>query len=1461
MSTFVRLCRSILLVCTAALVTLSTTAYAQQTLRVPQDYPTIQLAINAAHTGDTVSVASGTWFENLTIDTKEITLISSAGAATTTLDGSHLGPVLKITNTPGIATVVSGFTLQNGSPLGSSQGSVSVGPAGVLIASAAAQITNSTFQKNLGINLGVINGSLVLTASSLSTASTSGGSCSLSPGVGYLNPSTGVSLFGTSTVLTSSGTPAPSVITGNTIFGDGTRCSGVGIQVINLGQALTLQNNTIRNNVLGVDAQAPQLLLLQNLIYDNVNGGLSLNAPSNPPNIEPLTTFVINNTIVNNLTSPDAAFTSPTDIFLNGTVARTAFVNNILVGTTPHPVLTCATAIPSINDTPLVFDHNDLYNTTNAPNSTLTGDCLTAIGGSPNSAPGNLSVDPRLTGSTDLHPLAGSPVIDAGNNSAPGLLFDAFSLASGTVTTQAPLLTDFAGDPRIADATNLGHPLVDMGAYEANGAVLLIPTATVVFTGGFNPQNLLTLSGYTIAASGFRPAGTITFLDNGMPYGPITPGADGVAHGAIGVGGSGVYDFQAMSTLSDPAYAPSTSIVIYTDLADVPTLATTTLTIAASPTAQVLNQPVTLTIHLGSSTTTNGTTTAGPVPPGALALSEGSTILSSLQPDSSGLVTYTIPKPTAGNHIYTVTYAGTTAYRAATASTAVSVTAPAATSLAASISPSPAALGQTVTLAATVTSAAATPTGSITFTDGATALGTVPLAAGAASLSLSTLSAGLHTITIAYTPDPAFAASSTTRSVLVGGDATATTLSSSKNPASTTDTVVYTATVSNTSTAAGTAAPAGSVSLSEGDTLLASAPLVASASGISVAALPVTLSTPGTHILTATYVPATAVSLASTGALTESITAAPPILTTLSATPNPATLGQTITFAATVTSATPLPTPATILFSDGAASLGIIPLASDGTATLAVSTFSIGAHQVTAALRTPDSTVSRSTSPPLLVQVNGLGATLSLAVSPSPTALATAPVTLTATLLPVGPLPANALLTGTVTFFDGTIPLGIVTLSAGGQATLATVILAPGLHTLNASFAGSSIFTPVSSSAISENILLNQTSTQLAAPRQSVAFSPITLAAHITSATTTTSIGTPTCTPACTPITVTFIATTPAGVTTLLGTVPVDATGGASLTINPAAGVYSLVATFNGSALFYGSSSASSTLTVTPAMTALTLSANPNPAYQHSAITLSAALTASAIPTSALAGTITFLEGSTTLGSASLTAAQSFAYAPTTVGAHTLTAVFSGTANLSDSSATATVTVLPSDFVLTVKDPTLTIPTTHHAPTTISINTNGSLADLIDLSCANLPADAHCTFSPATHDLTATNASAGTLTIDTDALLNYAGAHSPASPSGSPGVGFTAVLALTLPPVLLGSILRLRRCGIFTSARVPLPHLLAALLFSVAAFTLTGCSGLYPPHVVPGTYTITITGHARSAGIEHTVPLNLIVTP
>lgn len=82
------------------------------TYYVPDDFLTIQAAIDASASGDTLLVKPGTYHERLTI-TKAITLKSTEGPNVTILDGDNAGTVLSIRWDPARATV-DGFTITNG---------------------------------------------------------------------------------------------------------------------------------------------------------------------------------------------------------------------------------------------------------------------------------------------------------------------------------------------------------------------------------------------------------------------------------------------------------------------------------------------------------------------------------------------------------------------------------------------------------------------------------------------------------------------------------------------------------------------------------------------------------------------------------------------------------------------------------------------------------------------------------------------------------------------------------------------------------------------------------------------------------------------------------------------------------------------------------------------------------------------------------------------------------------------------------------------------------------------------------------------------------------------------------------------------------------------------------------------------------------------------------------------------
>jgi parallel beta-helix repeat protein len=78
------------------------------TITVPDDYPTIQAAVNAASPRDTVYVKSAVYFENVVVN-KTLSLVGQ-DSATTIIDGSGIGDVVRAT-VEGIN--ITGFTVRN----------------------------------------------------------------------------------------------------------------------------------------------------------------------------------------------------------------------------------------------------------------------------------------------------------------------------------------------------------------------------------------------------------------------------------------------------------------------------------------------------------------------------------------------------------------------------------------------------------------------------------------------------------------------------------------------------------------------------------------------------------------------------------------------------------------------------------------------------------------------------------------------------------------------------------------------------------------------------------------------------------------------------------------------------------------------------------------------------------------------------------------------------------------------------------------------------------------------------------------------------------------------------------------------------------------------------------------------------------------------------------------------------
>ena len=155
--------------------------------------------------------------------------------------------------------------------------------------------------------------------------------------------------------------------------------------------------------------------------------------------------------------------------------------------------------------------------------------------------------------------------------------------------------------------------------------------------------------------------------------------------------------------------------------------------------------------------------------------------------------------------------------------------------------------GGSVTLAATITPGVATtapsPTGTVSFADGANVLGSSQLNAGAASFATSALSAGSHTITATFSGDSDYSGNSASLTQIVNKATPTVTLAVQPNPIVSGQPAVLTATVSSSA-----GVPTGTVTLTDNSTSLGNAPVNASG----VATLTVTL-TGGSHALLAVY--------------------------------------------------------------------------------------------------------------------------------------------------------------------------------------------------------------------------------------------------------------------------------------------------------------------------------------------------------------------------------------------------------------------------------------------------------------------------------------------------------------------------------------------------------------------------------------------------------------------------------
>ncbi len=269
------------------------------------------------------------------------------------------------------------------------------------------------------------------------------------------------------------------------------------------------------------------------------------------------------------------------------------------------------------------------------------------------------------------------------------------------------------------------------------------------------------------------------------------------------------------------------------------------------------------------------------------------------------------------------------------------LTATTSTSIMSSLNPS--LVGQSVTFRATVgSSVGAPPNGEIiTFKNGSAVLGSGTLSGGTTSLTTSAQAAGIYTITASYGGDANFAGSTSSglRQVVNSTTkaATSTGLVSSLNPSIYGQKVEFTATVTTT----GSVPPTGKVSFVWEGYSIGSATLNASG----VASLSKSNLNVYTYPVTAVY-SGDANNLGSTSAIVNQVVKEATSAAVLSASPNPSTQGQSVTFTATITSPTVTPT-GPVTFTSGTTVLGTAELSAHK-ATFTTSTLPAGTTAVKA---------------------------------------------------------------------------------------------------------------------------------------------------------------------------------------------------------------------------------------------------------------------------------------------------------------------------------------------------------------------------------------------------------------------------------------------------------------------------------------------------------------------------------
>jgi len=276
-----------------------------------------------------------------------------------------------------------------------------------------------------------------------------------------------------------------------------------------------------------------------------------------------------------------------------------------------------------------------------------------------------------------------------------------------------------------------------------------------------------------------------------------------------------------------------------------------------------------------------------------------------------------------------------------------------------------------------------------------------------------------------------------------------------------------------------------------------------------------------------------------------------------------------------------------------------------------------------------------------------------------------------------------------------------------------------------------------------------------------------------------------------------------------------------------------------------------------------TVLSSANPAVVSQSVTFTATITAKVRGVTAVpSGSVTFLDGSTSLGSGTLNnSVATFTTTTLAVGTHSITAQYGGDSNFraSTSAAVSEVITATPDFALSANPSSMTVNAGISAQYTFTVTPSNGYNGTVTFSCGTLPAKTTCSFSPASLSPSNNTYAPATLTLSTVAatasLIMPAPPNSKTSaPSLWASLGGFGAFGLVLAG--LGKKRNRRQMAIVLGM---------ALLLTM--FSLVGCGGSNSTPITTGTpgtpagsYTIAITATGTGSNSPtHSMNVTLVV--